>query len=132
MKRIDSVYDNSSVAIEIDNIQNKDSIRIIIGIADNGTLAVWNNVDGEQINIPLLDFSVLELVKDNCCKVKEPETREVIDYKVTCGVTHKHEYNPAFGTCPFCGKNIVARNIDFWNGIKCRCGAKIQNGKAIK
>lgn len=129
MKRIDSVYDNSSVAFKIDNLKGKDSVNIIIGIADNGTLAVWNNADGEQINVPLSELSVISVFK----KMPPKETMDLIDYTETCGVTSHHEYNPAYGTCPFCGNHIMGRNIDFWTGkITCKCGAKIHDKKATR
>lgn len=129
MKRIDTVYDNSSVAFSIDNLNGKDSVHIMIGIADNGTLAIWNNADGEQINVPLSELSAIHDFQ----KMPLRETRDVIDYTETCGITSHHEYNPAYGTCPFCGNHVIGRNMDFWNGkVVCKCGAVFNNGKATK
>lgn len=131
MKRVDSAYSKRDVVLQIDNIKHNDSIRIMIGIADNGTLAVWNNADGEQVNIPLSELSVIDAVRGTQAQLEE--TKDIIDYKECYGITSHHEYNPAHGTCPFCGNHVMARNIDFWNGkIVCECGAKLSNGKATK
>ena len=53
------------------------------------------------------------------------EKRKVEDWEQTYGIEHKHEYNPAYVTCPFCGSRHTVRNIDLWNGISCPCGAII-------
>lgn len=57
---------------------------------------------------------------------KQYEERLVTDWEQTFGIEHKHEHNPAYATCPFCGCRIEARNMDFWQGVECKCGAMIK------
>lgn len=34
---------------------------VMIGVADNKTIAIWNNQDGEQINIPFQYLGIKEI-----------------------------------------------------------------------
>ena len=67
-------------------------------------------------------------------KVKDKtfEKRLVTDWEQTYGIENKHEYNPVYATCPFCGCRHEVRNIDLWSGVTCECGALIlKEGKEV-
>lgn len=60
------------------------------------------------------------------------EKKKAEDWGQTYGIEYKHEYNPAYVVCPFCGCRQEIRNIDLWNGVNCSCGAIIlKKGKEV-
>ena len=42
--------------------QTPEHIAVQIGIVNNGTIAIWNNQDGDQINIPFKDLGIKYIV----------------------------------------------------------------------
>lgn len=44
------------------NKQIPEYIAVAVGIANNKTIAIWNNQDGEQINIPFKDLGIKDVV----------------------------------------------------------------------
>ena len=51
--------------------QTPERIAVLVGIADNKTIAIWNNQDGEQINIPFTDLGIKDVIFET------PEQKEV-------------------------------------------------------
>ena len=52
--------------------------------------------------------------------------KPVIKSEQTFAIMPKHEDNPAWAVCPFCGKLLVGKNSDFSNrGKKCECCAYV-------
>ena len=57
---------------EIDNRQHwcmirfdkqiPECIAVQVGIANNKTIAIWNNQDGDQINIPFNDLGIKDII----------------------------------------------------------------------
>ena len=44
------------------NEQKPERIAVQVGIANNKTIAIWNNQDGDQINIPFKDLGIKYIV----------------------------------------------------------------------
>lgn len=44
------------------NKQMPERIAVQVGIANNKTIAIWNNQDGDQINIPFKDLGIKYIV----------------------------------------------------------------------
>lgn len=42
--------------------QTPERIAVLVGIANNKTIAIWNNQDAEQINIPFKDLGIKDIV----------------------------------------------------------------------
>ena len=42
--------------------QTPEHIAVQVGIANNKTIAIWNNQDGSQINIPFKDLGIKYIV----------------------------------------------------------------------
>lgn len=56
--------------------------------------------------------------------------KKLILYSTTNSIADKHEYNPAYGVCPFCFRVHIGCNIDFFCGFRCLCGAWIKDDVA--
>lgn len=53
--------------------------------------------------------------------------------EIKYGCEDKHENNPMWVECPFCGCKVFGRVIDFWNKSKqCECGAMVSEWYATK
>jgi len=51
--------------IRFDKQQMPEHIAVQVGIANNGTIAIWNNQDGDQINIPFKELGIKYIVFEN-------------------------------------------------------------------
>lgn len=48
--------------VRFDKQQTPERIAVQVGIANNKTIAIWNNQDGDQINIPFKDLGIKYIV----------------------------------------------------------------------
>lgn len=51
--------------------QIPERIAVQVGIANNKTIAIWNNQDGDQINIPFKDLGIKDIVFETALEQKD-------------------------------------------------------------
>lgn len=56
--------------VRFDKQQTPERVAVQVGIANNKTIAIWNNQDYDQINIPFKDLGIKYIV------FEQPEQKE--------------------------------------------------------